>query len=166
MSASETICELSGDCVGSAMYDHKRNHLQILPEHRKAFRGAKATLHIFKGSKSLVSYHRGQIDSIRTYRPYDPNRVGRYAPNCHNEKEYLSFLRTKQKLYLAQGYWFVLSVEDQHLHGNVQGDYGNETFSPKCVIRRMKRLTGNYNLDVVFHDCTHLDWESKHKTSR
>ena len=46
MAGIEKVCELSGDRLGSEMYIHKRNHIQVCPKYRKQFRGAWHTLYI------------------------------------------------------------------------------------------------------------------------
>ena len=46
MAGIEKICEMSGHHPGGIMWSYKRNQLQIMPEYRKLFRGAKHELRI------------------------------------------------------------------------------------------------------------------------
>lgn len=163
MAAIEKICEFSGDYPAGAMYGYKHNHLQIVPKYRKEFRGATATLHFFKEDQMLVAYDNGRMTTARSYHPSEKNA---YKPSFANEKEYLDYMRTKYKRYLTQRYWFVLEVQDERLMGDVEGEYANTTYNPKVVIRRMKRLTRNYNLKAIFHNCSYDEWDDEREKMR
>lgn len=76
-------------------------------------------------------------------------------PPFTSEKELSDYLRVVEKQYVKQQYYYVLEVNDPTLQGDVEGRYLNSTTQPNQVIRRMKRLTRDYNLKVIFHECTH-----------
>lgn len=48
MAGIEKICEYSGVHAGPAMYDYKRNQLQIMPEYRKLLRYQPHTLYFLQ----------------------------------------------------------------------------------------------------------------------
>ncbi|MDK9790038.1 hypothetical protein [Vibrio sp. D431a] len=162
MAAIEKICEFSGEYPAWLMYGYKRNHIQVIPKYRKMFRGAQATLHFFKGEPCLVRFKGGEIDRITSYHSND---LSIYGDAFANEKEYLRFLRKEKRQYLRERCWFALEVFDEQLKGEVEGVYTETTLSPKCVIRRIKRLVADNKLKVVRHDCSIVQWQNERDAS-
>ena len=100
MAGIEKVCEFSGVYKGADMYKWKRNHIQIMPEYRKLFRGSKAIL---------------------IFQRYDK---------------------------ISKDYTYYLLVPEPHLQGEVKGKYLNWTYRPKTALRKMRRLTRNYKLQI------------------
>lgn len=117
MAAIEKVCEFSGDYPGGLMYGYKRNHIQICPEYRKKFRGAKAHIEITEIQKQFVFKGGG-------WTSWDPTDEW--------------FDRCKGKV--TKEYTFVLVVENPELAGEVDGRYLNWTFDMNDTIKRLKRM--------------------------
>ena len=125
MAGIEKVCELSGEYASSDMYWYKHNQLQILPEYRKNFRGDKGTLFVIKTDDVLLDKVGGSTMSYSEALPSYGN--WRVVPT------YMYFYVTKNKA----------------LFGNVKGIYNNTTNDLPTVLRKIKRLTRDYNLKVI-----------------
>jgi hypothetical protein len=126
MAGIEKICEYSGDYPEGKMYSYKRNHIQICPQYRKLFRGAKAHVEIIKIEKQYV-FKNGGCTDVR-YADDFGMRGGR----------------------IMNEYTFRLVVEDPRLAGDVSGVYVNWTFSMRQTLKRLKRMLRCRNLKVVY----------------
>jgi hypothetical protein len=152
MAAIEKICELSGDYPSYDMYRYKRNHIQIMPEHRKLFRGADHVLHIFK-PEDMVEYKRiGGYSSL----PH-PDVLNYWEPPFETMDEYLVYFGRRR----VKKYWFMLEVFDPELQGDVYGRYLNTTTCLSTMKRKMKRMLRCEKLNVVKHEEDMLDWAIK-----
>lgn len=151
MAAIEKICEYSGDYPGWKMWEYKRNHIQICPEHRKAFKGAKHVLVIAKSEKRIV-YNGGgtsEIDSdvVYCYNSYRVvNRLWkgpgyyRWSGHHHSTFELLKKFRVEQE--------YIYDLYCPELLGNVEGHYINYSTNISAVKRRLKRMMGK-DLNIV-----------------
>ena len=141
MAAIEKICEFSGDYPGWDMYKYKRNHIQIMPEHRKLFAKCKCILVIH--DKEMVHI----------------NKKGGLMFSC--DTEFLSMLGYK----LKPRYTYSLVVLDENLQSEVEGIYLNWSTKIGTVIRKMKRLTKNPHLKVIrdFENFNDNDYREKLK---
>lgn len=126
MAGIEKVCEFSGDYPGWLMYGYKRNHIQICPQYRKKFRGAKAYIEINKIEKCLV-WKTGAYTDYPTWLENDKKPRGR----------------------VAKHYFFTLVVEDPELQGEVNGRYYNWTFNMRQTIKRLKRMLRCRDIKVV-----------------
>lgn len=155
MAAIEKVCEFSGDYPGWLMYDYKRNHIQIMPEYRKLFKGKKAELIFFKLPPEEVLY---MVDRNGPYKMTDYlamyERIGgklyRWVEDTNDPtKEFLT--RVSETRY----YEYALVVPD--LPGQVKGIYMNWSYDKGAVLRKMKRLIGR-NLVIKKSSLTYWDW--------
>jgi hypothetical protein len=156
MSGIETVCEFSEEYPGRDMYRYKRNLIQIMPEHRKKFRGAKARLVINKIEPLLDM--RGATMSLS---PYDlegwvSGKTG--EPVTMTPHEYLE--REKEKKHrIVLDYTYTLIVEDPALLGQVKGKYLNWSRDISAVRRRLSRMLG-YKIDVEW-ECERLNFKER-----
>lgn len=123
MAAIEKICEFSYSSPEPPwlMYGYKRNHIQIKPEYRKLFKGAKAVL-IITGKNQ-------------------------YSLDKKDDSYYLDTKSRKGHRIATQiDYCFV--VLDEHLQGRVKGCYHNSSFFFGTVKRKLSRMVG-YKLPVI-----------------
>ena len=88
MAGIEKVCELCGEHCGGAMYQFKRDLIQVCPTCKKRFKHQKAYLHTFEPGAYAVShyYSRGSVRTriLRDYVlevPGLPGRVGGYYLN-------------------------------------------------------------------------------------
>lgn len=170
MAGSEKICEYSGNYRAYEMYKCKRNHIQVLSEYRKEFRGKKAVLHVFEHGLKEVYKWGGSSDADLTCvntNPTDENwdnneyfrfikrtpwgKKEAYGVFFDNIKEYKEALK-KYKTRLLMEYAYILEVPD--VPGEVDGLYTNFSTDLTAVKRRLRRLVGQKNLTIVYHDCT------------
>lgn len=133
MAGIEKICELSGEYPGWEMRAFKRNHIQIMPHHRKKFRGAKATLTIEFDELRVYDRWRGGYSRACPWRLMDYD----FAIDWFFEAEHHY---EKQRFVVA--YKYTLQVEDEHLQGEVQGKYVEWTTEIGSTVRRLKRMIG------------------------
>lgn len=154
MAAIEKICEFSGQYPSYSMYDYKNNHIQIMPEYRKKFRGAKHELHIFPEGMIVVK------NGFSYYSIYNPDDMNNWIPSFSNEKEYIQFLKSEKKERVIQQYAYVLKVFDPNLQGNVNGEYLNFTCSLPTMKRKLKRMLRCKKLNIVNHDITIQEYRS------
>ncbi|WP_210499288.1 hypothetical protein [Vibrio crassostreae] len=159
MAAIEKICELSEEYEGWAMYGYKRNHIQVLPKHRHRFRCAKAVLHIFKPEKYMARFSRLGT-SMSAYNVFD---MENYSPPFANEKEYIEYKKDVERCHVVDRFDYALVVEDKELQGSVDGVYMECSINISAVKRRLKRLTRNYQLPVIHHDCSYHEWRENNK---
>ena len=140
MAGIEKICEYSGEYCGPDMYNWKYNNIQIKPEYRKLFRGAKAKL-IICGKRPVFLWNGGGTTAY-----YSCNKTGR--------ESYLSLENwIDQFPYNAGrfGYqWdYELVVDNENLQGNVAGRYHNHTTDIQTTKRKLKRLLRAAKLEVL-----------------
>jgi|694.fasta_scaffold143347_3 hypothetical protein len=150
MAAIEKICEYSGDYPGGTMFSIKRDHIQIMSEYRKAFRGKEATLYIqTKESifgRFLVIRRHGFSYHINEDQ-YDDRIVkinGKYydTGDCYFDAWH------PVKIY--QESWFTLVVPD--MPGKVNGFYTNYSHNLSAVKRKLKRMLRCRKLKVCYID--------------
>lgn len=166
MAACEKYCEFSNEYPGHSMYLYKRDHIQIMPQFRKEFRGQKATLFIFEAGLKEVwgsgSYSEVDMDCINQnpteedwdqwkYYPYVAyDKYGfkhRYGTFFDSIKQYKAFLKKeKSRKRILMQYDYFLFVPG--CPGQVNGIYTNNTFNLKAVKRRLGRMVGKKNLTV------------------
>lgn len=136
MAGIEKICEFSGQYPGWEMYGFKRNGIQIMPEFRKLFRGADATLVIKSAEVHKVSfmsrrgfcYSKPCVYELAEWFDFD---VTAYI-------EYHEWYRNHFKIE----YTYTLQVNNPELQGEVSGQYTNWSMNLSTVIRKMKRMVG------------------------
>jgi hypothetical protein len=138
MPGIEKICEMSGEGGSYEMYAFKRSHIQVLPEHRKLFRGAKAELvftgievntHLWSQSGNLCTVWDGVWDLAHEY-----------------NLDVQAWWRDRQYYddqFLGIEYQYELRVSDQALQGEVKGVYKNWSMDKGAVVRRLKRMIGS-----------------------
>lgn len=149
MAAIEKICEYSGEYPSWNMYGYKRNQLQIMPEYRKLFRGATATL--------LVHY-KGKEWKYKTGGTSDYNKSSHkeemldYEPPFECYEEFMEYEKSRYGKRLVDSYEYVLQVKDEHLQGEVEGEYLNHTNNISTVKRKLKRLLRCKKLNIVYVD--------------
>lgn len=124
------------------MYGYKRNGIQIMPEFRKLFRGADATLIIVSAEVHQVSFmfKRGYC-----YSSPCKYQLSEYF-DC-NVSEYVEYHESMGKHFKID-YKYVLVVKDKALQGTVGGRYANWSMNLSTVMRKMKRMVGP-NLRIV-----------------
>lgn len=153
MAGIEKICEFSGEYPGWLMYGYKRNHIQIMPSHRKEFAHKEHTLYIQKKT-----------------RLYQVFRFGGYTDAISDGfPQYSAFKRHGHwwRHNFRTGIDYMVNVKWQHeycLHvpnnqGNVDGLYYNHTFDLSSVKRRMKRMLKCKKLNIVYVDDIYKDTE-------
>lgn len=162
MAAIEKVCEYSGDYPGWKMWDYKRNHIQICPEYRKTFKGAKHILVIAKSEKQIMWAGGGTstLTSECNCVEYCGNKSGvlnrfwkgrgyyLWSGRKDSPDEYL------KKIRVSQEYLFDLYCPE--LQGDVQGHYMNWSTDLSSVKRRLKRMIGS-DLNIVYVDCGRSD---------
>ncbi|ENR0918791.1 hypothetical protein ACETM9_003600 [Salmonella enterica] len=166
MAAIEKVCEFSGEYPGGEMYGFKRNHIQIMPKHRKKFRGHKAVLFVFKNrlivnrswgyetanldcinpNPSEADWESGAADRKVTYENGE-KRI--YSVFYSNLSEYKAALKKRHQRLLMQ-YEYILYVPD--MPGDVSGCYTNLSTDMSSVIRRLRRMVGARNLTVKYKE--------------
>lgn len=149
MAAIEKICELSGDYPSYDMYRYKRNHIQIMPEYRKLFRGAEHILHIFK-----PEYRVEEKRFVCSMALPHADVLNDWEPPFETMNEYLEYFGMRR----VKKYWFMLEVFDPELQGQVYGRYSNTTTCLSTMKRKMKRMLRCEKLNVVKHEEDMLDW--------
>lgn len=151
MAGIEKICEFSGEHSAYAMYSYKRNHIQIIPKFRVKFRGADATLNIFKPTDILM-YSFGSYERVMS------NHKDSYNPPFNSTKDYINYRKKTHGMRHLKDYDFALCVSNEELMGRVGGVYINNTYDLKSTKRRLKRMLRCRKLNVVYHDCSLLDF--------
>lgn len=123
MASIEKICEFSGSIPEPSylMYTFKHNHIQIKPEYRKQFKGAKAIL-VVTGKKQ-------------------------YSLDKKDGSYYLDS-KSRNGHRIATQTSYCLIVQDKHLQGRVEGHYHNSSFYFGKVKRKLSRMVG-YKLPVI-----------------
>jgi len=135
MAGIEKICEFSDQYPGWEMYGFKRNHIQVMPEFRKLFRGADATL-VIKSAKVIEVRFFGRGYSYST--PCEYELADYFDFDVTTYREYQEY---KGERFLIE-YEYVLVVKDKHLQGTVRGKYFNHTMKLSTVKRKLKRMIG------------------------
>lgn len=148
MAAIEKICEFSGEYVGGEMWNHKRNHLQILPKHRKEFRGKQHILRFFKPDL-VIRVKTGYVYLVSEEVHVRNEYPGSYSDYIKSELAYYN--NRNRKGVLAHEYQYVLEVPD--VPGEVDGEYSGYTYNKKLLKKRLKRMLRCRNLVVKYHDC-------------
>lgn len=159
MAAIEKICEYSGDYPGWLMYGYKRNHIQIMPEYRKLFRGKTAELIFFQSKEQNTFHVRDQLGIYSiTCNQLDPDP--RYE-RINGQLYYWAMDRRNPGKEIAkplkevQYYEYALVVPE--LPGRVNGIYMNWSYDKGAVIRKLKRLIGK-NLVIKKSPLTYQQW--------
>lgn len=135
MAGIEKICEFSDrypdhpTMGGWIMRRWKRNHIQIMPEYRKEFRGAQATLRI-EGFE-VQQWDNGGYSTPCAWE----------AGNYNSARQYIDEQKKRGRRMRMQ-YQYVLEVSDPALQGTVEGKYREWSFDIKAVIRKMRRMVG------------------------
>ena len=162
MAAIEKICEYSGDYPGWKMYGYKRNHIQICPQYRKQFKGARHVLIIAPSEKRIIWSGGGsstlgslgeEVEYCHDYSKVSLNLwrgPGYYtwSGQQYSPKEYLKKIRVEQE------YLFDLYCPD--LPGEVDGHYMNYSTDLSAFKRRLKRMIGS-DLKIVYVDVSSKD---------
>ena len=136
MAGIEKICEFSGEYPGHLMYGYKRNHIQIMPEFRKQFRGAKATLIIKKATVQEIRFIRSGGYCSSTPCEYE---LADYFD--FDVSTYMEYQQAYGERFLIE-YEYVLVVNNKLLKGTVRGKYWNHTRSISTVKRKLRRMIG------------------------
>ena len=146
MAAIEKICEFSGEYGSYDMYNWKRTSIQIMPHHRKKFRGCNSVLYITKKPDDIfLSESKGFKYFASHLKGKTKKEIKRYIKENY-EKGYIRNPNTK--VIYRYEYW--LQVENDELQGRVEGRYFETSFHLKTVIRKIKRLTRNYRLKIIY----------------
>lgn len=164
MAAIEKIDEMTGEYPGWKMYDYKRNHIQVCPWNRKAFKGAKHVLVITKSERQIMWKGGGTstLDNSNWMMDveycHDRSKVslnlwrgpGYYlwSGQQYSPDQYL------KKIRVTQEYWYDLYCPE--LPGEVQGHYTNYSTDLSSVKRRLKRMIGS-DLNIVYADVSRRD---------
>ena len=144
MAGIEKICEFSGEYGSYDMYRWKDNLIQIMPEFRKNFRGAKHTLYVCKGEKYAQSKWGSRI-SIVSKEQYDEQGYERWYDSY---SEYLEdCMRGHRRIVTETEYCLVL--DDRKLAGNVKGCYFHQSTEMSTAKRKLKRLLRCRKLNIV-----------------
>lgn len=145
MPGIEKVCEFSGVSPGWEMYGFKRSHIQVHPEHRKAFSGAHAEL-VFTGIELQQCRRFGRSVHITTESHLEAAFYydGDVQAWWDDKVEYYGY-------YNRIEYQYELRVTDTGLQGEVGGVYKNWSADKGAVLRRIKRLVGK-NL-VIRNEC-------------
>ena len=140
MAGIEKICEMSGHHPGGIMWSYKRNQLQIMPEYRKLFRGAKHELRIKVEGIYWCKNDCCHRYNIEEYKHYEyPFRDIKEFDEYQKEFGYK----------LVKEYEYTLKVFDKDLQGNVEGEYLNYSMDLSTVKRKLKRLLRCKELNIV-----------------
>ena len=136
MPGIEKVCEFSGDDGGFEMRGFKRSHIQILPGHREAFRGAHAEL-VFTKVKlhQCERFHRSLYSRTLTHHAAAEYFGGNIKAWWDDVVYYDGYFHQVEHTY-------ELRVSDPALQGEVKGVYLNWSYKKGDVIRRLKRLIG------------------------
>lgn len=136
MAGIDRICEFAGGSNDFEMSLAKRNHIQIAPQHRKKFRGAKAEL-VFTVAEleQCQRIRKTTYSQTLAYHEAVAYYEGDVRAWWKDAVEYGGFFHRVE-------YTFELRVEDPELLGRVNGVYRNLSTNKSAVIRRMKRLIG------------------------
>ena len=145
MAGIEKMCEIDGDHCGWDMYNWKHNQLQIKPEYRKLFRGDKGKL-VFEFQKYLLE---DTTPGGKYVTWYNEGRMKFFDPPFKCEEEYKEYLRNLGYRFIKE-YKYTYITDNPELQGRVEGEYVGFTRSPSTVIRKIKRLTRNYNLGIEY----------------
>lgn len=137
MAGIEKICEFSEQYPGWDMYGYKRNRIQIMPEFRKLFRGAKATLVIKKVEINEVTF---MSKNGYCYSSPDEYELADYFD--FDVTTYMEYQREAMGHRFIAFYDYLLVVEDEHLQGTVHGKYWNSSKDISTVKRKLKRMIG------------------------
>lgn len=149
MAGIEKVCEFSGDYPSGHMYGYKRNHIQIMPQYRKEFRGKQAILYIQTDESFSGKY-------VISYRKYG------YHLTTSEYKDRIISISGKQYDTFADGYgawhpitvakefWYALVVPD--LPGTVDGIYSNYSCKISTVKRKLKRMLRCKTLEIRYID--------------
>jgi hypothetical protein len=137
MAAIEKMCEFDGEFCGWEMYEWKKNNIQIQPKYRKLFRGAKVKLVV--EINSVV--YKNKYNSLTILDDWDFSEI-----NKDYTLENLAMANFKTRFE----YKFTLVVDDTSLQGQVEGQYTNFTCNLKDTIKKIKRLSRNYRLPIVY----------------
>jgi hypothetical protein len=148
MAGIEKICEYSGDYPGWLMYGYKNNHIQIMPQYRKDFRGKKAILYIQTEEQSLGKY-------VISYRNLSEKLTsGDYKERIINidGKKYDIDDRFIQwhPVHVYQEFLYALVVPE--MQGIVDGIYVNYSCNITAVKRKLKRMLRCKKLEVQYID--------------
>lgn len=150
MAGIEKLCEYSGIHAGHRMWHYKRNHIQVLPKHRKMFEKQFYILFIFK--KETVHRHKG---TAMEHHPYFYRKVGSKWYEWRGKR-----YSNKELLRLCKGvvteYMFTLYVPS--VPGQVQGLYTNWTTDLGATKRRLKRMLKCKRLRTVRLDMSYSDF--------
>lgn len=155
MAGIEKICEYSGDYPGWLMYGYKFNHIQIMPEYRKLFRGKTAKLIFFKAKEENVLCLRSRFGCYKLFGLGDDyKRIGRklYRWVKDPRKPDTEILKPVSE---APYYEYALIVPD--LPGQVRGIYMNWSYNKGAVLRKLKRLIGK-TLVIEKSPLTYWEW--------
>lgn len=150
MSAIEKICEYSGDYPGWLMYGYKRDHIQIMPEYRKDFRGKKAVLYIQTDECVLGRYlvthgkHGGWHLTEAVYK----ERIVKCGNKYYDLEQ--SRGRSWYPVHVYKEHWYALVVPD--MPGEVDGIYINHSNNISAVKRKLKRMLRCRDLEVRYID--------------
>ena len=155
MAAIEKICEYSGEYPAHLMYGYKRNHIQVMPHHRKLFRNTPAVLVYGKAEKKFksgsywytITEHElnPEYGSLRYCRK--PNEViywtgpGYYKWQQYYEQQYLV-----HRVPVRDEYYYDLYCPE--LPGSVEGHYMNYTTDITATKRKLRNMVGR-NLKIV-----------------
>jgi len=154
MAGIEKVCEFSGEYPGWLMYGYKRNHIQIMPVHRKAFAHKEHTLYIQKKTRLYEIFRGGgsYTDAIDKYCP---------EYSCFKwHGHWWKYSRRTGIAHRAIVKWqheYCLHVPDNQ--GEVGGLYYNHTFDLGSVKRRLKRMLKCKKLKIVYIDDIYKDTE-------
>jgi hypothetical protein len=157
MAAIEKICEYSGDYEqgvnGFNMYKAKDNQLQIMPKYRKLFRGANVVLSAsFYGLDSVRKIVGLRSTEKIMYRWSDDTEA-----NPNNPLSFKSFVQYDKRINKRKcevEFFYTLHVFDEHLKGEVKGNYSGWTTNLSTLRRKLRRLTRNYKLKVKVEKTT------------
>ena len=177
MAAIEKICELTGNYDEPwKMWKDKRNSIQVRKQFQSQFKGQTAVLMFFKQEQNpkIEPYNDGINHSnpenegkfwvsYETWRRSSQRKLGGYTSQagilnehvfqengiwyevCRNRKA--SKWAWCKKLIMTVEHTYMLYVPG--LPGNVDGHYLNHTSQKQTVIRKLKRLLGDYKLSVI-----------------
>lgn len=153
MAGIEKVCELSGIDCSYEMYGWKRNNIQIHPKYSKNFRNKECVLYIQKKPYELFLKYKGDVW-------YAPG--GMIDMTCKQRERFLSWcidnFGYKRIPKIINQYTYFLKTDNVELQGVVEGKYVGFTEDLKTVIRKMKRLTRNYKLTIIYvNDINSID---------
>lgn len=153
MAGIEKICEFSGEYPepGNLMYGWKKNLIQVMPHHRKLFRGTPDAELVIEGYE-IVLIRNSRICGYVKTTPYAWDLEGwqdyKGNPVVLTPEQYLE-LKREQGWYLCVEWQYSLRVKNEALNGDVNGRYMNWSRDLSTVRRKLNRLVG-YRLPVVW----------------